>query len=560
MKKIPYGISDFKLLKTENYFFIDKTDYIPKIENHTSRYLMFLRPRRFGKSLLIAMLEAYYDIYFKDEFEAIFKDTYILENRTKEASSYMVLGFDFSAVDIYDVNESFKHLLELKIRGFSYRYNLNIEFKADNPISMLNDIFDYTKKHHLNLYVQIDEYDNFANRLFLNSRDDYLNIVTKKTAPFKQFFTTLKAGASGNNAPIKRMFITGVTPMTMYDVTSGFNIGDNISLHPNFYNLVGINDKELDETLNHFEIKDKVDKKMLQEWYNHYVFSEDNKEPIYNTDMILYFIKQFMIRYKLPREMIDINVRSDYSKLKSIIYTDKKLNGNFKTLQTLIGGENISISNLVQDFSALNLHKEDNFKSFMFYLGLITIIDRRLKLNLKIPNETVKRIDIDFLTNALELEKVFEINTSKLSDLLAEFALHGDLEVFRYLAKMIKENTGIRDYIYNEQTVKSMYLAYLSLTPYYVIKSENELNKGFSDILLKPFNPYVEFVGLLEFKYIKRTKKAPSKTQIDTLVQDAKEQLDEYERDSLIQNYIKDGLKLKKIVIVFCGWEMVYCA
>jgi len=185
MKKIPYGISDFKLLKTENYFFIDKTGYIPKIENFTSRYLMFLRPRRFGKSLLIAMLEAYYDVYFKDEFEAIFKDTYILNNRTKEASSYMVLGFDFSAVDIYNVNESFKHLLQLKIESFVEKYSLEIEFTVDNPISMLNDVFDYTKKHHINLYILIDEYDNFANRLFLNNREDYLDIVTQKTAPFK---------------------------------------------------------------------------------------------------------------------------------------------------------------------------------------------------------------------------------------------------------------------------------------------------------------------------------------------------------------------------------------
>ena len=271
------------------------------------------------------------------------------------------------------------------------------------------------------------------------------------------------------------------------------------------------------------------------------------------------FIDEFIKHYELPDEMIDINVRSDYSRLRSIIYTNKKLNGNFRTLQTLIGGESISIANLVQDFSALNLHKEENFKSFMFYLGLVTIVDRKLKLNLKIPNETVKRIDIDFLANALELERVFEINTSKLSDLLADFALHGDLEVFRYLARMIKESTGIRDYIYNEQTVKSMYLAYLSLTPYYVIKSENELNKGFSDILLKPFNPYVEFVGIVEFKYIKRAKKAPSKAKIDALIQEAKEQLDEYEQDSLIEDYLKDGLKLKKIVIVFCGWEMLHC-
>ena len=194
----------------------------------------------------------------------------------------------------------------------------------------------------------------------------------------------------------------------------------------------------------------------------------------------------------------------------------------------------------------------------MFYLGLVTIVDRRLKLNLKIPNETVKRIDIDFLTNALELEKVFEINVSKLSDLLAEFALHGDLEVFRYLALMIKENTGIRDYIYTEQTVKSMYLAYLSLTPYYVIKSEEELNKGFSDILLKPLNPYVEYIGLMEFKFIKRSETSTPK-KIDALVEEAKNQLDDYSEDELVQNYLKDGLKLQMVVLVFWGWEMVYC-
>jgi uncharacterized membrane protein len=275
--------------------------------------------------------------------------------------------------------------------------------------------------------------------------------------------------------------------------------------------------------------------------------------------MILYFINKFMINYKLPREMIDINVRSDYSKLKSIIYTNKKLNGNFKTLQTLIGGESISISNLVQDFSALNIEKENNFKSFMFYLGLVTIKDRAFDLNLKIPNETVKRIDIDFLKDALEIEKVFEINVSQIERDLKAFALEGNLQIFRYIANLIKESTGIRDYIYSEQTVKSMYLAYLSLTPYYVVKSEEEMNKGFSDILLKPFNPYVEYVGLVEFKYIKRGEKKPTKKKTDTLVADAQKQLLDYEKDVIVTNYLEKGLKLQKVIIVFWGWEMVYC-
>jgi len=560
MKKIPYGISDFKRLKTENYYFIDKTEYIEKIENYPSSYLMFLRPRRFGKSLLIAILEAYYDIYFKSEFDDIFADTYILSHKTKEASSYMVLRFDFSAIDIYDdVEESFRYDLTVTLKSFVDRYKLNIQFGNNNPISMLRDIFDYISKNHLNLFVLIDEYDNFANKLLLNSRDDYLNIVSKKTASFKQFFTSLKAGTTGNNAPIKRMFITGVTPMTMYDVTSGFNIGDNISLHPRFHNMVGLNQTELEQTLKDFELEDKIDKSIIQEWYNSYIFSEEVEEPIYNTDMILYFINKFMISYKLPREMIDINVRSDYSKLKSIIYTNKKLNGNFATLQTLIGGDSISISNLVQDFSALNIEKENNFKSFMFYLGLVTIKDRGFDLNLKIPNETVKRIDIDFLKDALEIEKVFEINISEIERGLKAFALYGDLQIYKYLAKIIKDSTGIRDYIYNEQTVKSMYIAYLSLTPYYIIKSELEMNKGFSDIFLKPLNPYVEYIGLVEFKYINRGKKPPSKKRINTEVAEAQKQLLDYEKDEIVTTYLKDGLKLQKVIIVFWGWEMVYC-
>jgi len=558
MKKIPYGISDFKRLKIEDYFFIDKTDYIPKIENYSSAYLMFLRPRRFGKSLLIAILEAYYDIYFKEEFEAIFKDTYILNNRTKEASSYMVLRFDFSAIDIYNVEESFRGYLLRHTNAFIERYNLDIE-KTDSPIDLLDAIFVYMKKKNLKFYLLIDEYDNFANKLLLNSRDDYLNIVSKKTALFKQFFTSLKAGTAGNNAPIRRMFITGVTPMTMYDVTSGFNIGKNISLDSRFHNMVGINNHELNNALVEFEIEDKVSKELLQEWYNGYLFSENSDESIYNTDMILYFIDNFIAHHQLPREMIDINVRSDYSKLKSIIYTNKKLNGNFKTLQTLIGGESISVSNLVQDFSALNIDKENNFKSFMFYLGLITIKDRVFDLNLKIPNETVKRIDIDFLKDALEIEKVFEINISQIERDLKNFALEGSLQIFRYIANLIKESTGIRDYIYSEQTVKSMYLAYLSLTPYYIIKSEKEMNKGFADILLKPFNPYVEYIGLLEFKYIKKGKKKPSQKKINTLVAEAKKQLLDYEKDEIVTTYLEKGLKLQKVIIIFWGWKMVYC-
>jgi hypothetical protein len=272
--------------------------------------------------------------------------------------------------------------------------------------------------------------------------------------------------------------------------------------------------------------------------------------------MILYFISEYLSENKIPREMIDINVRSDYSKLRHIIYTNGKLNGNFDILRDLIAGETISLDNLVQDFSALNLEKENNFKSLMFYMGLTTITNREFDLNFKIPNETVKRIDIEFLDRSLELEEIFKLNINKYEKLLKDFALNGNIEVFKFLASEIDRNSAIRDYIYKEQHIKAMYLSYLSITSYFIAKSEKELNKGFADIFIKPFNnPYVKYFALIEFKYINRDEKV-TKQKIEDLTKKAKEQLEVYEKDELITEHLHQAT-LKKIVMVFYGWELV---
>ncbi|MEA3553225.1 MAG: AAA family ATPase [Campylobacterota bacterium] len=555
LKKIPYGLADYKNVKEENFYFIDKTPFIEKLEDLNESFLIFLRPRRFGKSMFISMLHYYYDRDYKDNFETLYGDTYIGKHPTKNVNKYLIMRFNFSAIDVNDVQQSFKIDILNTLNSFIRKYKLSVENNT-NPMILFNNLFTHLKEEKLELMILIDEYDNFANKLLLREKSEYLGLVSEKTASFKQFFTILKTATDMENSPLKRMFITGVTPMTMFDVTSGFNIGSNISLDANLNDMVGFNEEELDEILNYYKID--VDKDILKEWYNNYNFSEDTEQKVFNTDMILYFINKYQKSNKLPKEMIDINVRSDYSKLRNIVYTNKKLNGNFETLQALIAGDSVSVSNLVQDFSALKLEEMNNFKSLMFYLGLVTIKDRELDLNLKIPNETVKRIDIDFLRDTLSLEKVFKLNINKLEEYLKEFALNGSLEIFRYLAQMIKENTGIRDYIYKEQSIKSMYIAYLSLTPYFIAKSELELNKGFVDILIKPFNPYVKYMGLLEFKYIKRNDKADKQT-IEKLKKEAIEQLDKYEDDSMVTTYTKDGVKLKKVVLIFHGWELKLC-
>jgi len=555
MKKIPYGLSDFKRIKDENFYFIDKTKFILDIEK-ANNYLMFLRPRRFGKSLFIAILEAYYDTGFKDEFNSIFRDTYILNHKTKEASSYAILRFDFSIVDPNDVENSFVNHLLFKLNLFIDKYNISAS-KNNNPNVLLDNIFNYVLQHNIKLYILIDEYDNFSNKILLDNQDNYNKIISNKDSMFKQFFTTLKGGTSGNNAPIKRMFITGVTPMTSYDVTSGFNIGSNISLNKNFNCMIGVTQVEIEDVFKHYNIPTKY-LELCKEWYNNYSFSPNAKEKIYNTDMILYFIDKYLVDDEPPRELIDINVRSDYSTLRSIIYTNKKLNGNFESLKKLIVGDSIHTDSLSQDFSALNISKEENFKSLLFYLGLVTICDSGLRLTLKIPNETIKRIDIDFLKDSLEMESIFNPKITNISDYIAEFAIKGDIEVFKYLASEIKEATSLRDYIQNELSIKSMYLAYLSLTPYFVVKSELELNKGFADIFIKPLNSHVKYIGLIELKYIKREDKNYKK-QIPELIKKATIQLEQYEKDELVATYKKDGLKLQKVILIFWGWELVEC-
>jgi len=553
MKKLPYGISDFKAVQEEDYYLFDKTNFIPKLEQ-MGRYLFFIRPRRFGKSLFLSMIECYYDLKYKDNFEEIFKGTTILDNPTKERNSYHILRFDFSAIDSSRPRESMNEYCNIRLENFLHKYDLSLKF-GENFMDNLNRVLTYFEETNKKIYLLLDEYDNFINKILISDQKDYEGYITDKEAIFKQFFTVLKVATGGVNAPLKKMFITGVSPMALFDVTSGYNIGMNITTNPIFNTMVGVTQGELDALIKFYNLEEMVDREVIKRWYNNYLFSEMAETTVYNTDMILYYINSFLINGYPPKELIDINVRSDYSKLRFLIYTNKKLNGNFETLQNLIYDNAVSISHIVDNFSALELTKAENFKSLMYYLGLATIESGGLKLKLKIPNETIKRIACSYIRDSLELEQIFTLNLDTFNDKLANFAQDGDLDVFHYLGERIKENSGIRDYIKGEDFVKTFCLAYLSLSNYFVARSEMELNKGFADIYLEPLNPYGTYAGLLEFKYIKRSDF--SEALLAQKIGEAKEQLSRYSDDIIVKNLEKQGKKVKSVVIVFSGWEMV---
>jgi hypothetical protein len=544
-KKIPYGISNFAKLSRENLYYIDKTAFIPIIEDE-SDFLYFLRPRRFGKSLTIAMLEQYYDINCTDTFENVFKDTYILSNPTPKRNSYYIMRFDFSAVDITDYERSFRNNINSTISSFLRRYNINIEYDLNNPIDNLRSLLDYCFENSISIYVLIDEYDNFVTKLLIDDMEKYKNIVTSKSAIYKEFFSMLKVGTTMS---IDKMFITGVSPLALYDVTSGSNIGKNISLNEKYNDLVGVTKKEFLDMIDYYDLHDKKERiiEICDKWYNSYVFSKNIDHTIYNSDMILYYIDCLIRNNREPDDLIDTNVRTDYSKLKYLIYSNKKLNGNFQMLNNLIEGKDVIVNGIKDNFSAFELTNADNFKSFMFSLGFMTLEKRLFQLNLKIPNETIKKLLAEFIHYAYQDFSDYSMILDTFNEKLAQLAINKDLSVFYYLNEVLKESSSVRDYIDGENFIKAYLISYLSLNNFYMLQSEKEINKGFADLVLEPVKPEVPYGVILEIKYIKKNEFSDKLLQ--EKITQAKAQLTQYD---LGKDYIK-------IVLVFKGWEMVCC-
>jgi len=553
-KKIPYGLTDFIRIQTENYYYIDKTRFIPEIEEDDN-FLFLLRPRRFGKSLWLSVLECYYDLNYESIFDKVFKGTYIYNHRTRLKNRFYILKLDFSAIDVTDYENSFRNYLKNKIKDFCLRYKLHIDFDCSNPIDMLNILFDYMKRNNLFLYIMIDEYDNFVNKVLIESLSEYKKIISTKEGIYKQFFTTLKSGTTGSNAPIKKMFITGVSPLALYDVTSGSNIGSNISLKERYNDILGITPEELELLIEYYGLKGKREKILnrADEWYGNYRFNKEKEYTIYNTDMLMYYIKHLINEGREPDELVDVNVRTDYSKLRYLLITSSKLNGNFEELNNLIQDKPVTIGTIVQDFSAFEVADRDNFLSFMFSLGFVTIEKYRTALRLSIPNQTIKRLMGEFLYKGLKSVD-FNFYIHKFNEYMLDFAYEKRLEAFYYLAEEIKKNSSIRDYFTGEGFLKGFMVSTLVLCPYYEVLTEQEVTKGYVDIVLNPIREEVPYGGIIELKYIPRKRKW--KELLGKAVEEGKRQLRKY--NPLEAKHLLDK-EFIKVLIVYRGWEMVYC-
>ena len=570
--RIPYGWADFKAIRLENRLYVDKTRFVHALEEE--RYVFLIRPRRFGKSCWVSLLDNYYERNRADAFEAVFGGTDLGRQPTDNRHRYVVLRFNFSAFDntLETLRERFETYCHLIVRhALERNRDLFPEKQVERILSLpsidakLSELFLYAGDHGIPLYVLIDEYDNFANTILAYHGTEAYQSFTHGGGFYRNFFATLKDGAGQSDGGLERMFITGVSPITMDDVTSGFNIGKNISLHSEFNDMLGFTEEEVRNLLEMYRdygvFNQDVEAALavMREWYNGYRFAEDAEGDLYNTDMVLYFLDESMPNKKAPRELIDTNVRIDYGKLRHLLTVNRQLNGNFDLLRHIIG-EQSTDSNIQLSFPLDRLDRRENFLSLLHYFGLLSIRDVSYGVpRLGIPNQTVKRLMYGYLRDAYDDVGVFSVDVYTFSRLMRQMAYEGAWQpVLDFLREALAEQTGIRDYIDGEKVVHGFVAAHFSMVDQFLLHSEYELNKGFADLYLEPFVAQYSDMGygyVLELKYLKRSE-ALDESLVADKMQEAVLQLRSYLADpSLPRRY--PSVQHLGLAMVFHGWELV---
>ena len=573
--RIPYGEASFRRIRTNGWLHVDKTRYLRPLEEE-ERYVFFIRPRRFGKSCWLSLLECYYGRHWAHEFEALFGGTDVGRAPTAERGRYVIVRFDFSAFDDRPetLEERFEGYCFIKLRGALERNADLFPDEARERIlarpgidERLSALFEYAGEHGIPIYVLIDEYDNFANTVLANRGREAYEAFTHGGGFYRNFFAALKAGAGAEGGGLDRLFITGVSPITIDDVTSGFNIGANISLKPKFNDMLGFTEPEVRGLLELYRERGAFDQdvdaalNVMREWYNGYRFSEDAAGALYNTDMVLYYLKESVPNEPMPRRLIDPNVRIDYTKLRHLLVLNRRLNGNFDLLRHVIGEEEAE-TDLRLSFPLERLDEPENFLSLLYYFGLLSIRGASGgAVRLGIPNQTVRRLMYGYLRDAYRDVGVFSVSHHHFSRLVRAMAYKGEWRpAVEHIAGAVAEQTGIRDYIDGEKVVQAFLAAHFSVVGHFLIHTERELNKGYADLHLEPFvaqYPDIGYGYVIEVKYLKRSE-ALDAAALEKTMRGARAQLAGYLADEGLRRRAP-SVRHVGLAVVFHGWELAAC-
>ena len=531
MKKLPKGISNYVDLVEQGYYYVDKTQYIEKLENLADKTIMFLRPRKFGKTLFTSVLENYYDILKKDKFEKLFGETYIGKNPTANKNRYYILKFNFSGIDTENKETTingFTKEVASSIKVFVEKYNLDFYINEDDEAeNILDNLFKafYIQKQNEKIYVLIDEYDHFANELLGFHTEDFKTVVSKN-GKVRKWYEILK---KGTESVVDRIFITGVAPITLDSLTSGFNISKDITRDEEFNEMVGFTEKQLIELMNEQNITKEEQKKLLpimKENYDGYKFCIYANEQMYNSNMCLYLLADYVRLGKMPESLIDVNIASDYSKLANMLNTCKGEEKK-RIIEKTISGEGIT-SQITEKFNPEIGFGDQEMISMLFYLGYLTIAGEKLgRPNLKIPNKIMKELYAEYFLESIEKDLELRISQSNYDVMLEEMAIYGKMDKILATLKEYLNNLSNRDYIkFDEKYVKILfYSIVMNLKSVYWVKSEFEVNRKYPDILLVPKEKEKGYHSIMiEFKYLKKEEK----NLLQTKQKEARKQIEEY--------------------------------
>ena len=539
MIKIPYGESDFKKLMLEDYFYQDRTNFIKQLEKWNSNYPVFLRPRRFGKSLFISTLQHYYGLEYKDEFQNLFGKLYIGQHPTEAANSYLVLRFEFSGINTESHKSTYQGFLTNVLYGaqvFLAAYaplfsesDKQLILSEKSPEAILKSIFKTLKTNNIKhkIYLLIDEYDHFANELLSFDLTRFKRDVSRNGF-VRKFYESLKA-ATGEGI-IDRIFITGVSPITLDSLTSGFNISDNISLNPVFHNMMGFTHEEVESILHQSAIPPEVIPNMmfdLREWYNGYRFTNQVNIRLFNPDMVLYFLKEYSIMQKYPEVMLDTNVISDYRKVRNIFKIGGEEEAKFELLERLVEDGYIDfpltrLYNLEAEFT------QDDFLSLLFYMGMLSFREvSDIGWRFEVPNYVIKKLYFEYFT-AIFLAKTRFVKTKRpIAQTISALISQGNPEpFFKIVEYVLAENHSNRDELsYGEKHLQTLMIGLLFPYESYYIHSEYESKKGCPDIFLERMpNRPIKYDIVLELKYVKKS----AQNTLEKVIEQAESQLGEY--------------------------------
>ena len=573
LRRIPYGETDFVTMRKENSYYVDKTAYIRYFEN-AAKYIMFLRPRRFGKSLFLNTLAAYYDVLRKDDFKQNFLGLDIFNNPTPKQGQYMILKFNFSTVDSNKNNvlESFNRQTCDTITAFINRYSKYLPENAAAFIAGAGDKCDVALTRLLllvensphKIYIMIDEYDNFANTLFSTDEDAYKNL-THGDGFFRLFFNVLKGMTTDNNAAVERIFITGVSPLTLSDVTSGFNIARNLSIKNQFNYVAGFSESEVREMLKYYReetgvFQHSVDQlvDIMKHHYNNYCFSSEavNGEKVFNTDMTLYFVMNYVENGgRIPEKLVDSNVSTDFFKMEKMVKIEKDFGEKSEIILNIVN-TNKSYFELNPEFAISELLDARNLQSLLYYMGLLSYgIDEDGYPCFVVPNDTVRQQYCKYLEKCCSVTLGWRTDIAKLSMLWNNLVFKGDCKPFiNYIASVMKDNSSVRDFdAQGEFFVKGFFLSHFCKNSNYLAYTELEADHGFTDMYLEPLG-YIHHAYMIEFKYCNKNS---SDDVVNKLKADAKAQLERYLSDHRIQEKcLSRKWDLHTAVIIFRGWKL----